>query len=184
MPAATTASASCKHEFPHFGDQVSARRCLHCNKLESTTASASGEKRFCSVCGVVEGGYHQGECTYIGVVTQAECRTTASSRDAAFLAELDWCITNGVASPGMRTHAALVKARAVVANSGASHASNAGEDTALDAVEEKAKEIYAKFPGSGSHPWIEGGNSLMQDRARDLARAAIASSAPGGSDAP
>jgi hypothetical protein len=39
--AATTASASCAHEFHHFGDQVSARRCLHCNKLEDTTTSAS-----------------------------------------------------------------------------------------------------------------------------------------------
>jgi hypothetical protein len=39
-----------------------------------SAASASGEKQYCSVCGVVESGYHQSECLYIGVVTTAECR--------------------------------------------------------------------------------------------------------------
>jgi hypothetical protein len=41
-------------------------------------------------------------------------------------------------------------------------------------VEETAKKIYATFPGADKHPWVEGGNSNMQYKARDLARAEIA----------
>lgn len=37
-PAATTASA-CQHEFAYFGDQP-ARRCIRCDAVETTTASA------------------------------------------------------------------------------------------------------------------------------------------------
>jgi hypothetical protein len=36
------AGAECNHEFYHFGDQVAARRCLHCNKLEDSAALAEG----------------------------------------------------------------------------------------------------------------------------------------------
>jgi hypothetical protein len=42
--------------------------------------------------------------------------TTASASES-LIAELDWCITNGAAAPGMRTHAALVNARAALAPS-------------------------------------------------------------------
>jgi hypothetical protein len=46
-----------------------------------------------------------------------------------------------------------------------------------DPVEVRAKEIYATFEGSERHPWIERGNSLMQDKARRLARAEVRDSA-------
>lgn len=40
-------------------------------------------------------------------------------------------------------------------------------------VEAAAKRIYSKFPGADAHPWAEGGNSDMQDEARQYARAAL-----------
>lgn len=40
--------------------------------------------------------------------------------------------------------------------------------------ERVAQAIYRKMPGSEAHPWVEGGNSLKQDEARDYARAALA----------
>jgi len=45
------------------------------------------------------------------------------------------------------------------------------------AVEEKAKSIYVDFEGADKHPWVEGGNSFMQDKARRLARAHLQSEA-------
>lgn len=40
-------------------------------------------------------------------------------------------------------------------------------------VEVRAAEIYAAMPGAELHPWIPGGNSLMQDEARQRAGAEI-----------
>jgi hypothetical protein len=51
---------------------------------------------------------------YEAVSRRAEPSVAAVNTDG-LLAELDWCIMRGVASPGMRTHAALVKARAALA---------------------------------------------------------------------
>jgi hypothetical protein len=40
-------------------------------------------------------------------------------------------------------------------------------------IETAAKAIYVCFPDADKHPWAEGGNSLMQDKARRYARAAF-----------
>lgn len=40
-------------------------------------------------------------------------------------------------------------------------------------IEVRAAEIYATIPGSEHHPWVPGGNSLMQDEARRRAVAEI-----------
>lgn len=36
-------------------------------------------------------------------------------------------------------------------------------------IERKAEQIYNCFAESGTHPWVPGGNSLMQDEARRIA---------------
>lgn len=43
-------------------------------------------------------------------------------------------------------------------------------DPKEEAIEAKAREIYAAMDGSGAHPWVVGGNSTMQDEARYQAR--------------
>ena len=45
-----------------------------------------------------------------------------------------------------------------------------------EALEAAAEDIYNhwQFSFTGKVPWVPGGNSLMQEKARDLARAAIA----------
>lgn len=48
-----------------------------------------------------------------------------------------------------------------------------GEDEL--AIESVAKAVYEQWAHlRGYLPWVEGGNSTMQDRARDIARAALA----------
>lgn len=42
------------------------------------------------------------------------------------------------------------------------------------AIERRAKEIYAGFDGAARFPWQNGGNSLMQDKARKMAEREIA----------
>lgn len=38
LTCSAASSAVCKHEFHWFGDQVTSRRCVHCNVLEHNTA--------------------------------------------------------------------------------------------------------------------------------------------------
>lgn len=41
---------------------------------------------------------------------------------------------------------------------------------ANNVLEQRAREIYRMLDGASDHPWVEGGNSFMQDEARRLAR--------------
>lgn len=47
----------------------------------------------------------------------------------------------------------------------------------ITSLEAAAKAIYERFVGADEHPWVESGNSNMQDKARDYARAALATQA-------
>jgi hypothetical protein len=49
-------------------------------------------------------------------------------------------------------------------------------------IEEEAKVIYSYFDGADQHPWVEGGNSLMQDEARRQARESLARAREAGSE--
>lgn len=58
--------------------------------------------------------------------------------------------------------------------SASAQASQAAASEADKEVEREAEAIYNGFVGAHEHPWVKGGNSNMQEYARQLAREAIA----------
>lgn len=45
-------------------------------------------------------------------------------------------------------------------------------------VEKRAREIYDKLLGAADYPWIDGGNSIIQDKCRDQARSELRAATP------
>jgi hypothetical protein len=88
VPAATTAS-TCQHEYAYFGDQL-ARRCIRCDAVEATMASASTDliDRAARIAvNLVERGL-TGDAHTINSLVEFARRAPAPSQEAAPLPEL------------------------------------------------------------------------------------------------